>query len=197
VVGRRTSGGCFQRATNLSQSRYDPGMDIEKKKELWNRLENESERAYRAFESYRNLPSSERVLIGAYRQHVGNRHAAKPSDTWGSTTCRTTRSASEPLTKRTATTGTTGLLGGKAATQADCVTINTPVVHQPTRTTASGGDGTETKIGDFAGVFEHQRTVAVSFLRIDAEEVGGSNPLSPTALRLRRLSSNYLVSFLP
>jgi hypothetical protein len=27
--------------TNYSQSRYDPGMDIEKKKELWDRLENE------------------------------------------------------------------------------------------------------------------------------------------------------------
>jgi hypothetical protein len=61
---------------------YDPGMDIEKKRELWDRLENEPERAYRAFESYRNLPSGERTLIEAYRQHVGNPHAAKPSDTW-------------------------------------------------------------------------------------------------------------------
>jgi hypothetical protein len=57
-------------------------MDIEKKKELWDRLENEPERAYRAFESYRNLPSAERRLIEAYRQHVGNRDAVKPSDTW-------------------------------------------------------------------------------------------------------------------
>jgi hypothetical protein len=57
-------------------------MDIEKKKELWDRLENEPERAYRAFESYRNLPSAERTLIEAYRQHVGNRDAVKPSDTW-------------------------------------------------------------------------------------------------------------------
>ena len=61
---------------------YDPRMDIEKKKELWDRLENEPERAYRAFVSYRNLPSAERTLIAAYRQHVGNPHAAKPSDTW-------------------------------------------------------------------------------------------------------------------
>jgi len=61
---------------------YDPGMDIEKEKELWDRLENEPERAYRAFECYRNLPSGERTLIEAYRQHVGNPHAAKPSDTW-------------------------------------------------------------------------------------------------------------------
>ncbi len=58
------------------------GMDIEKKKELWDRLENEPERAFRAFESYRNLPSGERTLIAAYRQHVGNPDAAKPSDTW-------------------------------------------------------------------------------------------------------------------
>jgi hypothetical protein len=57
-------------------------MDIEKKKELWDRLENEPERAYRAFESYRNLPSAERTLIEAYRQHVDNPNAGKPSDTW-------------------------------------------------------------------------------------------------------------------
>jgi hypothetical protein len=57
---------------------YDPGMDTEKKKELWVRLENEPERAYRAFESYRSLPRGERTLIEAYRQHVGNPHAAKP-----------------------------------------------------------------------------------------------------------------------
>jgi hypothetical protein len=57
-------------------------MDIEKKKELWDRLKNEPERAYRAFETYRNLPSAERTLIEAYREHVGNPHAAKPSDTW-------------------------------------------------------------------------------------------------------------------
>ena len=57
-------------------------MDIEKKKELWDRLKNESERAYRAFECFRNLPGAERTLIEAYRQHVGNPGAAKPSDTW-------------------------------------------------------------------------------------------------------------------
>jgi hypothetical protein len=56
-------------------------MDIQKR-ELWDRLENEPERAHRAFESYRTLPSSERTLIKAYRQHVGNPHAANPSDTW-------------------------------------------------------------------------------------------------------------------
>src|SRR5215218_5648624 len=56
-------------------------MDIQKR-ELWDRLENEPERAYRAFESFLNLPSGERTLLGAYRRHVGNPEAAKPSDTW-------------------------------------------------------------------------------------------------------------------
>jgi hypothetical protein len=56
-------------------------MDIQKR-ELWDRLENEPERAYRAFESFLRLPSGERTLIAAYRQHVGNPDAAKPSDTW-------------------------------------------------------------------------------------------------------------------
>jgi hypothetical protein len=57
-------------------------MDIDKKKELWDRLENEPERAYRAFESFLRLPSSERTLLAAYGQHVGNPDAVKPSDTW-------------------------------------------------------------------------------------------------------------------
>src|SRR5919107_2990377 len=74
--------GAFRGVTNFSQTMYDPGMDIEKKRELWDRLENEPERAHRAFECYRTLPSAQRTLIEAYRQHVGNPHAAKPSDTW-------------------------------------------------------------------------------------------------------------------
>ena len=56
-------------------------MDTEKR-ELWDRLENEPERAYRAFECFLSLPSGERTLLGAYRRHVGNPDAAKPSDTW-------------------------------------------------------------------------------------------------------------------
>ena len=56
-------------------------MDTQKQ-ELWNRLENEPDRAFRAFECFLNLPSGERTLLGAYRQHVGNPDAAKPSDTW-------------------------------------------------------------------------------------------------------------------
>jgi len=56
-------------------------MDIQKR-ELWDRLENEPARAFRAFESFLSLPSGERTLLGAYRRHVDNAHALKPSDTW-------------------------------------------------------------------------------------------------------------------
>jgi hypothetical protein len=73
--------GTFRRATNLSQSMYDPAMDIEKK-ELWDRLENEPERAYQAFVSYLNLTSRQRTLLQAYRHHVGNPDVMKPSDTF-------------------------------------------------------------------------------------------------------------------
>ena len=68
-------------ALYFSPIRYASGMDTEKR-DLWDRLQNEPERAYRAFEVYRNLPSRERTLIAAYRQHVGNPDAAKASDTW-------------------------------------------------------------------------------------------------------------------
>ena len=56
-------------------------METEKK-ELWNRLENEPERAYLAFECFLSLPSGERTLLEAHRQHVGNPEAVNPSDTW-------------------------------------------------------------------------------------------------------------------
>jgi hypothetical protein len=56
-------------------------MDTQKT-ELWDRLENEPERAFRAFEPFLSLPSGERTLLEAYRRHVGNPEAAKPSDTW-------------------------------------------------------------------------------------------------------------------
>jgi hypothetical protein len=56
-------------------------MDTQKT-ELWDRLDNEPERAYRAFESFLNLPGGERTLLEAYRRHVGNPEAAKPSETW-------------------------------------------------------------------------------------------------------------------
>jgi len=54
---------------------------MDTKKEIWDRLENEPERAYRALESYLSSPWGERPLLGAYRQHVGNPDVAKPSDT--------------------------------------------------------------------------------------------------------------------
>jgi hypothetical protein len=56
-------------------------MDIQKKV-LWDRLENDPERAYHAFECFLSLPSGERTLLEAYRRHVENPDAAKPSDTW-------------------------------------------------------------------------------------------------------------------
>jgi len=55
---------------------------MDNKKELWDRLENEPERAYGAFECFLSLPSSKRTLLEAYRRQVGNPDAAKPSDTW-------------------------------------------------------------------------------------------------------------------
>lgn len=73
--------GALQGPTYFFRNMYDSGMDIQKR-ELWDRLENEPERAYRAFECFLNLPSGERTLLGAYRQHVGNPDAVKPSDTW-------------------------------------------------------------------------------------------------------------------
>jgi hypothetical protein len=57
-------------------------MDTEKSKELWDRLDNESERAHRAFQTFLSLPSNDRTVVEAYRGHVGNPEAVKPSDTW-------------------------------------------------------------------------------------------------------------------
>jgi hypothetical protein len=56
-------------------------MDTQNR-ELWDRLENEPDKAYRAFECFLSLPSGERTLLEAYRRHVSNPDAAKPSDTW-------------------------------------------------------------------------------------------------------------------
>ena len=55
-------------------------MDTEKK-ELWERLTSEPERAYRAFGCFLSLPTGERTLLEAYRRHVGNPDTPKPSDT--------------------------------------------------------------------------------------------------------------------
>jgi hypothetical protein len=56
-------------------------MDIQNR-QLWDRLENEPERAYRAFECFLSLPSDHRTIVEAYRVYVGNPEAVKPSDTW-------------------------------------------------------------------------------------------------------------------
>jgi len=55
---------------------------MDNKKALWDRLENEPERAYGAFECFLSLPSGKRTLLEAYRRQVGNPDAAKTSDTW-------------------------------------------------------------------------------------------------------------------
>ncbi len=57
-------------------------MDTVESKKLWDRLDNESERAYRALQTFFSLPSDNRTLVEAYRGHVGNPQAVKPSDTW-------------------------------------------------------------------------------------------------------------------
>lgn len=69
------------RATNFFRGRYDSGMDTQKPRELWDRPENESERAHRAFQAFLSLPSDHRTVVEAYRGHVGNPEAVKPSDT--------------------------------------------------------------------------------------------------------------------
>src|SRR5215213_769212 len=81
MVGKWRCDGLFRWRRISSETGTIQDMDIQKK-ELWERLENEPERAYRAFESFLALHSSERTLLEAYRQHVGNPDAVKPSDTW-------------------------------------------------------------------------------------------------------------------
>jgi len=71
----------LSRATYFFRNRYYPGMETERT-ELWHQLSNESERAHRAFQTFLGLPSDARTVIEAYRSHVGNAEAAKPSDTW-------------------------------------------------------------------------------------------------------------------
>src|SRR5215211_9032520 len=81
MVGKWQRDGSFWRRRISSETGTIQDMDTQKK-ELWDRLENEPERAYRAFECFLSLPSGERTLLGAYRRHVGNPDVAKPSDTW-------------------------------------------------------------------------------------------------------------------
>jgi hypothetical protein len=50
--------------------------------ELWERLENETDRAFEAFRTFLSLPTGDRTLVAAYRKFVGNPNASKVSDTW-------------------------------------------------------------------------------------------------------------------
>src|SRR5215208_279534 len=81
MVGMWRCDGLFRWRRISSETGTIQDMDIQKR-ELWDRLENEPERAFQAFESFLSLPGRERTLIKAYRQHVGNPEAANPSDTW-------------------------------------------------------------------------------------------------------------------
>jgi hypothetical protein len=69
------------RATYFASEVYDSVMETEKR-ELWDQLSNESERAHQAIQTFLSLPSNDRTIIEAYRRHVGNTQAPKPSDTW-------------------------------------------------------------------------------------------------------------------
>src|SRR5215218_4077803 len=81
MVGKWPRDGCFWKRRISFETCTIQDMDTQKR-ELWDRLENEPERAYRAFECFLSLPSSERTLLAAYRNHVDNPDAVKPSDTW-------------------------------------------------------------------------------------------------------------------
>src|SRR5215208_1278986 len=81
MVGKWHRGGSFRGRRISFETGTIQIMDIENM-EVWDRLENEPERAYRAFESFFALPGGKRTLLEAYRQHVGNPDALKPSDTW-------------------------------------------------------------------------------------------------------------------
>src|SRR5215208_5653585 len=81
MVGKWRCDGYFWKRRISSETGTIQVMDIQKR-ELWDRLENEPERAYRAFECFLSLPSDHRTIVEAYRVYVGNPQAVKPSDTW-------------------------------------------------------------------------------------------------------------------
>jgi hypothetical protein len=55
---------------------------MDNEKELWDRLEPETDRAFEAFRTFLSLPSGDRTLVAAYRRFVGNPNASKVSDAW-------------------------------------------------------------------------------------------------------------------
>jgi hypothetical protein len=54
-------------------------MDTEKSPEVWDRLSNESGRAYEAFKVYMYMSPAERTVVGAWRLWTENPEAARPS----------------------------------------------------------------------------------------------------------------------
>src|SRR5829696_3763061 len=59
------------------------------------------------------------------------------------------------------------------------------LVHQPTRTTTNGDNGSEERTRPFAAIFEHLQTTANLLSLPYKEEVAGSNPASPTTFFLQ------------
>jgi hypothetical protein len=70
--------GALRGATHFFWIGYASVMDT-KESELWHRLTTEPERAFRAFECFLSLPSDQRTLLAAYKLHVDNPNAVKPS----------------------------------------------------------------------------------------------------------------------
>src|SRR5829696_6881466 len=58
------------------------------------------------------------------------------------------------------------------------------LVHQPTRTTTNGDNGSEERTRPFAAIFEHLQTTANLLSLPYKEGVAGSNPASPTTFFL-------------
>src|SRR5919107_1977123 len=54
-------------------------MDTERSPEVWDRLSNESGRAYEAFKVYMFMNPAERSVVGAWREWTENPEAARPS----------------------------------------------------------------------------------------------------------------------
>ena len=61
-------------------------MDTKRSPELWDRLSNESGRAYEAFKVFMYMSPAERSVVGAWREWTANPEAARPSpffEEWG------------------------------------------------------------------------------------------------------------------
>src|SRR5215218_7722832 len=67
----------------------------------------------------------------------------------------------------------------------------TPVVHQPTRTTANIHECSQRQIRDFAGISEQLRNITKVWIRLHTAEVRGSNPLDGSTLKCVDLQVNH------